>query len=568
MVIQQATIQKNVPTPVRDGTILRADVYLPETTGPFPTLVCRTPYNKNQSTSTPLYERLAEAGYAVVVQDMRGRWASDGDFHPFFNPDWKDAEDGYDTIEWAASQPWSNGKVGTFGYSYPAWTQWALAPTRPPHLVTMFTGGIAPRTTDFMVGGAFRPGRQLQWLLGSMAPDTQKFLDEPQGPTTVEEWDHLHANVNRDKWLWFLPYKEFPLEAVGGMTERLHDWLDNVQVDRWGFSDDFEMIDLPIHHRTGWYDRLVRTVDMFNGMREKGATEHARQNQRLIVGPWTHTADLTRQTGEVDFGPEAEVDYFSLIIPWFDYWLKGEQNGVMDAAPVRIFVMGANRWRDEQEWPPSRAVATDYYLHSGGKATTPGGDGTLTLEAPSDEPPDGYSYDPRDPVMSLFGANGHDEPHDLRVLDHRRDVLVYQTEPLTSPVEVTGNPVLTLYAATSALDTDFIVKLVDVHSDGFAQSLCYGIVRARFRDGFEQQKLMTPGEVHKFTIELLPTSNLFREGHRIRIDISSSDFPNFDRNHNTGGDDYAETTLVTARQTIFHDVNRSSCVTLPINPSS
>ena len=207
---------------------------------------------------------------------------------------------------------------------------------------------------------------------------------------------------------------------------------------------------------------------------------------------------------------------------------------------------------------------TDYYLHSGGNAATPRGDGTLTLEAPSDEPPDGYSYDPRDPVMTLFGANGHDEPHDLRVLAHRRDVLVYQTEPLTSPVEVTGNPVLTLYAASSAPDTDFIVKLVDVHPDGFAQSLCYGIVRARFREGMDQQKLMTPGEVYKFTIELLPTSNLFREGHRIRIDISSSDFPNFDRNHNTGGDDYAETTLVAASQTIFHDQSRTSRIILPV----
>lgn len=566
MATKQFVIKEDVPSPMRDGTILRSDVYLPQGRGPFPTLVVRNPYNKSRNLSLPVYERLAEEGYAVVAQDIRGRWASDGQFYPLFSADWKDGEDGYDTVEWAAAQPWSNTKVGTFGYSYGSWTQWALAAKKPPHLVTMFTGGQGRRNTDWMLGGIFRPGRQLQWTLGSMAPDTQRFLDEPYGPTTVEEYAYHEAHLNREKWLWFLPYKDFPLEAIGGLRERFHDWLANQHVDRWRWVDNFCKIDLPIFHRTGWYDRLVRTVEMYKGMHEQGATQKARDSQHLIVGPWTHTYDLARKTGEVDFGPDAEVDYFSLIVPWFDYWLKGEQNGVMDQPPVRLFVMGANKWRYEDEWPLKEAKATDYYLHSGGKANTPRGNGSLTPQTPSDETADTYTYDPRDPVMSVFSSSGHDEPRDQRMLDHRRDVLVYQTEPLVAPVEVTGEPVLTLYAASSAPDTDFIVKLVDVHPDGFAVNLCYGIIRARYRDGFDRPTLMKPGEVYEFTIELLPTSNLFKAGHRIRVDISSSDFPNFDRNHNTGREDWADPELRTAQQTVFHDANRPSRIALPVIP--
>jgi hypothetical protein len=324
---------------------------------------------------------------------------------------------------------------------------------------------------------------------------------------------------------------------------------------------------VPVFHRTGWYDRLSRTVEMFAEMRAGAATESARQSQRMIVGPWTHTSDLSRRVGEVDFGTEAQVDYFSLIIPWFDYWLKGEKNGAMDAAPVRLFVMGANRWRDEDEWPLSRARPTDFYLRSQGDANGPAGDGSLSLEVPSDGTADRFVYDPRDPLMSLYNANGHDEPRDLRVLDHRRDVLVYRTEPLKEPLEVTGCPVLTLFASSTAPDTDFIVKLVDVHPDGFAQGLCYGIVRARFRDGLDRASPITPGKVYEYAIELLPTSNLFREGHRIRVDVSSSDFPNFDRNHNTGRDDWADPELAVAHQTVLHGPDHPSRITLPVVPA-
>ena len=571
------TVEHNVVTPMRDGTLLRADLYLPEKVipigamgasnggGGLPTLVCRTPYDKSRERDAERYRGLASNGYAVVVQDKRGRWESDGLYRPMYGAQFDDAEDGYDTIEWAAAQSWSNGKVGTFGYSYPSWTQWMLAPLMPPHLVTMFTGGMGPKTTDWEMGGVFRPGRALQWLLGLIAPDTQKWLDEAQGPTTIADYDAITRIANREKWLWFLPWSELPLEAVGGLREGFHDWLRNHHKDRFGFVGNFSKIDLPVHHRTGWYDRLIATTDMYDHMINEAPSGHARSNQRLFVGPYTHANEMTRMTGDMDFGPDAEIDWVELATSWFDYWLKGQQNGVMDGAPVNIFVMGANMWRREETWPPARAVHTDLFLHSRGGANTPSGDGELSLEGPGSENPDSYVYDPRDPVMSLYLANGQDGPFDQRMNAHRRDILVYQTEPLKQAIEVTGDPVLRLHVASDAVDTDFTVKLIDVHPDGTGINLCYGFQRARFRNGLDEPTvMMTPGDVYEFEIKLLPTSNLFKIGHRIRIDISSSDYPNHDRNHNSGADDWQDAELRVARQTVFHDATRPSRITLPV----
>jgi putative CocE/NonD family hydrolase len=399
-----------------------------------------------------------------------------------------------------------------------------------------------------------------------MATLTQQFSGEDHGPSTYAAYWQQKETIDREKWLWFLPVKELPLEMIGGLRERVHEWLDHINEDRWHLIDNFEKIDLPIFHRTSWYDRLSRTVEMFTGMRTRGASERARENQRMIIGPWSHGVSriLPRKVGDVDFGEDAEVDLYELIARWFDFWLKGEKNGVMETAPVRIFVMGANRWRDADDWPLPETKPVDYYLHSKGGANTPRGDGTIDLKAPSEESPDRYVYDPRDPVMTLYSFGCQDEPYDQRVLDHRRDVLVYQTEPLEKPVEVIGVPVLTLFASSSAPDTDFTVKLLDVWPDGFSQDLCYGIVRARFREGLDEAKLMKPGEIYEFKIELLPTGNLFQAGHRMRVDVSSSDFPNFDRNHNSGGDDYGEATLIAAKQTIFHDRQHPSRITLPV----
>ena len=559
------TTLENVVTPMRDGTLLRADVYLPEGNGPFPTTLCRTPYNKSRAKDTERYRGLAKKGFAVVVQDTRGRYQSDGIFRPMFGDDFDDPEDGYDTVEWAAAQDWSSGKVGTFGYSYPSWTQWMMAPLMPPHLVTMFTGGMGPKTTDWEIGGVFRPGRALQWLLGLISPDTQEWLDDPAGPANPEEFDRITAVATREKWLWYLPYADLPTEAVGGLGEHLRDWLRNHHKDRFGLVGKFSQIDLPVHHRTGWYDRLIATTRMFTHIVEEAPTEETRRNQRLLIGPWTHANEILSQQGELNFGPEAEDDWVEMASEWFDYWLKGEQNGVMDGPPVKLFTMGVNRWRKEEEWPPAGAVMTDFFFHSRGTANTPAGDGSLSLEQPSDEQPDSYVYDPRDPLMTLYLANGQDGPFDQRYNAHRRDVLVYQSDVLTEQIEVTGYPSLHLFVASDAPDTDFTVKLIDVHPDGFAQNLCYGFQRARFRDGLDAvAEPLRPGEVYRFEIELAPTSNVFLPRHRIRVDVASSDFPNHDRNHNTGGNDYFETELQVARQTVFHDAARPSRIILPV----
>lgn len=559
------TTHENVVTPMRDGTLLRADIYLPEGNGPFPTTLCRTPYNKSREKDTERYRGLAMKGFAVVVQDTRGRYESDGIFRPMFGDDFDDPEDGYDTVEWAAAQDWSSRKVGTFGYSYPSWTQWMMAPLMPPHLVTMFTGGMGPKTTDWEIGGVFRPGRALQWLLGLISPDTQEWLDDPAGPANPEEFDRIAAVATREKWLWYLPYADLPTEAVGGLGEHLRDWLRNHHKDGFDLVGKFSQIDLPVHHRTGWYDRLIATTHMFTHMVEEAPTDETRRNQRLLIGPWTHANEFLSQQGELNFGLEAEDDWVEMASAWFDYWLKGEQNGVMDGPPVKLFTMGVNRWRSEEEWPPAGAVMTDFFFHSRGTANTPAGDGALSLERPTDEQPDSYVYDPRDPLMTLYLANGQDGPFDQRYNAHRRDVLVYQSAVLSEQIEVTGYPSLHLFAASDAPDTDFTVKLIDVHPDGFAQNLCYGFLRARFRDGLDAvAEPLRPGEVYRFEIALAPTSNVFLPGHRIRVDVASSDFPNHDRNHNTGGDDYFETELQVARQTVFHDTARPSRIILPV----
>ena len=565
--MSEVTIEKSsVETIMRDGTVLGADLYLPEGDGPFPTIVERTAHYKDRVFSNPLFTFLAENGYAVLAQNTADRWRIERDVRPFFTYGLTDADDGFDTIEWAAAQDWCDGKIGGYGFSYPAWCQWMLAAEKPPHLVAMFNGGMTPRTTDWQMGGVYRIGRQLQWTLGPMAADTQRWFEEPHGPDSHDAYWNQKNTIDRDKWLWYLPQKDLPLEMIGGIRERYVEWLDHMHEDRWKLDQNFGKIDIPVFHRTSWYDRLSRTVEMFTGMQKLAPSEETRAAQRMIIGPWSHKGShlLPRQVAEVDFGPAAEQNVFDWIVPWFDYWLKGIQNETMDSAPVRLFVMGKNEWRNEQEWPLSRALQTEFYLHSDGSANTPAGDGSLTVDVPQNEPSDNYSYDPRDPVMTLFHNESQDEPHDQRVLDHRRDVLIYQTEPLDSPIEVTGVPQITLYASSSARDTDFTAKLIDVYPDGFSQDLCYGIVRARFREGFDTPKLLEAGVVYEYNIELMPTSNLFQKGHRIRVDISSSDFPNFDRNHNTGGDDYGETDLIVADQTVFHDRDYPSRITLPV----
>ena len=549
-------VEADVAAEMRDGTVLRGDVYRPDAPGKYPVLLQRTPYSKDSENCVEQGHKLAERGYVVVQQDVRGRYRSDGEFQPgFFSADHRDAEDGYDTVEWAAGLPWSMGKVGTLGGSYCGWTQWELAHTRPPHLAAMIPSAIAANLLDREMSGVLRLGRILWWSTNTLAPDVRLRLGEP-GPVTTDEAERLHLERDRNKWLWHLPLAEIPDAALSGVGKHWRSWLADHASDHFGFLERHRDVAVPALTTTGWYDQQIGAIKNFTGMRANGMTEEARSGQRLIVGPWSHTTDFSSsQVGELDFGPEAVRDFFQIADDWFGHWLKGESTGVEDWPPVQLFVMGANRWRAEKEWPLARTQYTDYYLHGGGK---------LSPRAPSDDPPDSYDYDPRDPVMTLYSPPGQQEPQDQRALDGRRDILTYQTGPVEEPVEVTGPVTVRLWASSSAPDTDFVVKLMDVWPDGFVQELCYGIVRARYRESFASPTLIEPGRGYEYTIQVNPTSNLFRRGHRIRLDVSSSDFPNFDRNHNTGGNDYFESTLATARQTVYHDRQQPSRVVLPV----
>lgn len=556
----------DIEATMRDGTVLRADVYRPNVGGRFPTLLHRTPYNK--AGRDEVGNQLAERGYGVVMQDVRGRYASDGAFCPgFFSADHRDSEDGFDTVEWAAQLPWSTGKVGTFGNSYCGWTQWELAHTRPPHLVAMMAGGIAANLLDRELSGVLRMGRVMDWTVNNLSVDMARRLGDLRKPNTTDEARRLWDERDRSKWLWFLPLWEIPEEAMPGMRTHWRRWLGDHTSDHFGFLEKHRRVNVPVLSTTGWYDQQIGTIKHFTGMVKSGMNEHARKNQYLIVGPWTHTMnEYVSQVGEVDFGPEACRNFYEIADVWFSRWLKGEETRAADWPPIQLFVMGANTWRGEVAWPLARTVYTEFYFHSGGKANSPAGDGIISQQPPQEESPDRYTYDPRDPVMSLYTPGGQHEPIDQRALDGRQDILVYSTPPLAAPVEVTGPVVVKLWASSSARDTDFVAKLIDVHPNGFAQELCYGIVRARYRESFDEPSLIEPGRVYEYTIQVNPTSNLFKRGHRIRMDISSSDFPNFDRNHNTGGDDYKEAALQTAQQTVYHERSRPSRVILPVIP--
>ena len=552
----------------RDGTVLRADVYRPSADGDFPVLLLRTPYDKSNDGYKAQGTGLAERGYIVVFQDVRGRHASDGEFMPgFYSADVKDDVDGYDAVEWAARLPGSNGRVGTFGNSYDGWTQWELAHTQPPSLKTMFASGIVANLLRRELGGVLRLGRVLTWSVNNLSVDAARRSESHFAPDTTLQADTLWIERDRSKWLWYLPLMDISDEAMPGMGRHWRRWLKDHTSDHFGFEEKHKRIGVPVLSQTGWYDQQVNTIDQFTGMMANGATSLARANQRLIVGPWTHTnRALDRRVGDIDFGPNAVRNFFEIADAWFGKWLKDRQTEADEWPPIQLFVMGANTWRSETEWPLARTSYTDFYLHSGGNANSNFGDGTLSREPPGDEAEDTYVYDPRDPLMTLYTPPGQHEPRDQRALDGRRDLLVYQTAPLEEPIEVTGPITVKLHAATSAPDTDWIAKLIDVWPDGFGQELSHGIVRARYRESHENPTLIEPGRVYEYVIELNPTSNLFREGHRIRVDISSSDFPNFDRNHNVGRNDYEDPELATARQTVLHSSSHPSRIVLPVIP--
>lgn len=573
-------IDKNVQVPMRDGVALATDIYRPDTEQALPVLVQRLPYNKELPALLSFaldVQRAARSGYAVVVQDTRGRFASEGEFNPFMD----EAEDGADTVQWAAEQAWSNGQVGMVGGSYFGATQW-LAATQAPEALK----AIAPFVTaaDYhegwaYQGGAFELGFNLNWTLTSLGlGELQRRIGA--GKATMQDMFALINAVDNNADLYQrIPLNDMP--ALEGIAKYYFDWLAHPDYDDYwrkiAPKEYYEQITAPALNMGGWYDLFLGgTIANYMGMKEHGASEAARKHQRLIIGPWSHGvvtgAFPWRQYGLMS-GTDV-LDLTGIQLRWFDYWLKGEDNGVDKDKPVRLFIMGANTWREEDNWPLPDTQFTNYYLRSNGHANTLAGDGVLSTEAPGDEPQDVYLYDPRNPVPTVggqtflpgLGVAANAGPRDQRPVEARHDVLCYTTPPLEKRVEVTGPVSLVLFASSSALDTDFTGKLVDVHPDGRAEILTEGILRARYRDSFSEPSPLEPGQVYEFHLDLWATANLFDAGHRIRLEVSSSNFPRFDRNTNTGGTiaEEGEADFVQAVNRVFHDSAHPSHLVLPI----
>ena len=561
-------MERDAVVRMRDGVILRADVFRPVTDGRFPVLLQRTPYNKANynANGAPFAIRAASRGYAVVLQDVRGRFASDGEWYPFRH----EVEDGYDTVEWAAAQPWSNGKVGMFGWSYLGVTQFSAAMAQPPHLVCLFPVVAACDYHEEWTwrAGAFQQFFNQSWAGFRLAPDT---MDR-----------RVKKSANAMNWVRKLPLADYPFFETGSVRDLApyyFDWLAHPDYDdywrQWAVSERFGSIQVPAWHVGGWYDIFLNgTLRNYAGIKANGGSEAARRGQRLTIGPWYHDAASFRDgmAGEADFGPPARSNEEDQMLRWFDYMLKGLANGVAEEKPVRIFVMGENVWREEDDWPLARACETRFHLHSNGGANSLRGDGVLSEAPPGAEPPDTFAYDPADPVPTRGGGNCCDHDHlapgvyDQRPAELRQDVLVYSTVPLAEDTEVTGPVHAELFVSSSVVDTDFTAKLVDVFPDGFARNVADGILRLRYRASRLRAELMRPGQIYRISVDLWATANVFLKGHRIRLEISSSNFPRYDRNLNTGEDIGSATRAVPANQTVYHDQDRPSALILPIVP--
>jgi uncharacterized protein len=563
-------VERGVEVKMRDGVILRGDIFRPNAEGKFPVLLQRTPYRRSVwGYAVDFAQRAASRGYAVFLQDVRGRYTSDGNWYPFIH----ESNDGYDTIEWIAAQPYSNGKVGMFGGSYVGATQMLAAIAHPPHLA-----GICPVVTASNYhdgwtyqGGAFEQWFNESWTTG-LAQDTVLHQIERM-PGSQEAID-------------VLPLTNYPIFNTSPSSEvnatasvvapYFLDWLAHPNYDdywkRLSIEEHFLDIRVPALHVGAWYDIFLGgTLRNYVGIKANGATDEARKGQRLLVVIGGH-AGGGRKIGEVDFGSEAirnEED--DVTLAWYDYLFKGVQNSFASDKPVTIFVMGLNQWRQEDDWPLARAKSTMYFLHSNADANSAKGNGSLSVTAPGKETADRFMYDPANAVPTVGGPLCCSEhlapgPRDQRPVEQRPDVLVYSTTPLEHDLEVTGPVRLDFFASSSAVDTDFTAKLVDVYPDGTAINLTEGILRARYRDSQEKATALTPGQVYSLAIDLWATSNVFRAGHRIRLEVSSSNFPRFDRNLNTGEPAAISDKLATASNTILHDKEYPSALILPVIP--
>lgn len=565
------TYERNVAVKMRDGVTLRADIFRPNADGKFPVLLQRTPYNKDNGVDFGL--KAAARGYVVIFEDVRGRYASEGEWYTFKN----EPNDGYDTIEWASSLPYSNGKVGMFGGSYVGATQMLAAIAHPPHLA-----GICPIVTASNYhenwtyqGGAFEQWFDEDWTSGLAQNTYERKVGAQNDPVGG---------------IWALPLTSYPIlnlkkrPDLGSNTfvaPYFLDWLAHPSYDDYwkafSIEEHFGDITVPALHMAAWYDLFLGgSLRNYEGIKAHGGGDAARNGQHLMIVVGGHAGNGPK-VGDVDFGAQSRIDEDDITLRWYDYLFKGARNEFASGKPVKIFVMGANEWREEEAWPLARAKSTKYFLHSSGRANSVRGNGTLSVAGPGKESPDQYVYDPADPAPTVGGPlccesqRWQPGPRDQRSVEARDDVLLYSTPAMSEDTEVTGPVTLELYVKSSAVDTDFTAKLVDVSPDGFAQNLTEGILRARYRDSRETPTLMNPGQIYKLDIDLWATSNVFKKGHVLRLEISSSNFPRFDRNLNTGATRYLKTTdgkpeerFVSATNVVLHDAEHPSALILPI----
>jgi putative CocE/NonD family hydrolase len=553
--------ENDVAVPMRDGVVLRADVLRPKGEGRFPVLVYRTPYGKEFALKDyPTFRHALERGYALVVEDVRGRYASGGDFKPYQN----EGRDGYDTIEWAARQPWSNGAVGTFGLSYPGAVQWLAAVENPPHLKAMVPAMTFSTPQNFFYAGGVWDMSWMEWIWDNMVPDVRAKSNLP-GPKTYDDAIAAWAKVG-PKMQNTLPLNQ--LEELRGIAPYYYDWLSHPSDDPWWdwceLRHRYDRVHAAVLNLSAWYDDNYGpegATTNFLGLLKVRAGE-ADPRTHLLVGPWTHGSEETGQTksGEREFGSAAAINYDEVVLNWLDHYLRGTENGVEKQKPVRYFVMGDNQWRDSDVWPPA-SKATSYYL------SEKQGNHVLSTEAsPTATPPSSFLSDPAHPVTNRYDASG---AHDYRDLAKRDDVLIFDSAPMERDTEVTGHIRAQIYLSCDCRDTDLWVRLLDVAPDGTAFNLMnpgLDVLRASYRDLKRGRQLLTPGQVYELNLSNLITSNVFQKGHRIRAQISATFFPNFSRNLQTGELESVSAKMQKAAIRIYHDAEHPSRIILPIVP--
>jgi putative CocE/NonD family hydrolase len=558
-------VENLVPIRMRDGVTLFADVYRPAGEGRYPVIVSRTPYSTERFPSA--YEAgvyFSQRGYVYVFQDIRGRHESEGRWEPFFD----DEKDGYDTVEWAAKQPWSDGKVAMQGGSYLGQNQWRAAQAAPPSLVTIFP--MVSSTSLYHDWITLNGGWRLSFNFGWGPVRQESRIMQNPGPHSLKGVNAIHY----DQVQRHLPLNTMQ-QLVGRRARFYDDWLAHPDYDSYwkplNAEELFEKITIPVHTLGGWFDIFSQgTLRGYVGMSQKGGSERARRLSNIVIGPWGHGP--SQKFGALDFGPAANVDANVVQLRWYDYFLKGIDNGLAAEPPVKLFVMGRNEWVYEREYPLARTQWKPLYFASAGGANGAEGDGRLSWDKPTGgAPADRFRYDPDDPVPSLGGNNCCGTPTpagpmDQRPIEGRRDVLLYTSDVLQDEVEATGPVKVVLYAASDAVDTDFVAKLVDVHPDGSSYNMAEGILRARYRDGLSRPTPLEPGKVYRLEIDLVGTSVAFQKGHRIRVHVTSSHFPQFDRNPNTGAVFGTTSQVKVAQQTVYHDSERPSHVLLPVIP--